>query len=45
MEQRQGGLNTINPTSAEPRIPDVADQFNVQCIDLFQFMRELHSEL
>src|SRR5699024_6983631 len=45
MEKRLGGLNTINPTKAEPRIPDVSDHFGVQCIDLFDFMRCFHSNL
>lgn len=45
MERRLGGLNTTNPTSAEPRIPDVADSFNVECIDLFEFMRRFQSNL
>ncbi|GAA0485904.1 DUF4411 family protein [Alkalibacterium sp. m-11] len=45
MEKRLGGLNTTNPTSSEPRIPDVADYYNLQCIDVFEFMRRLNSNL
>lgn len=27
------------------KIPDIADEFNIQTIDLFQMMRELHFKL
>lgn len=34
-EQSAGHLDKRNPTSKEPKIPDVADHFGVKCVDLF----------
>lgn len=40
MEERIGNLNPKNPMSKEPRIPDVCDALGVECINLYDLMRE-----
>lgn len=37
--------NRHNPIGKEPKIPDVADQFNVSCIDLFDLEEDLKLQL
>lgn len=39
-ETRNANLNPVNP-SKRAKIPDIADQFNVDVVDLFTMMREL----
>ena len=38
MEERNRNLNPSNPTSKEPRIPDVCDALGVNCINLYDLM-------
>ena len=40
MEERNRNLNPSNPTSKEPRIPDVCDALGVKCINLYDLMHE-----
>lgn len=35
-EQSAGNLSVKNPVKKEPKIPDVANHFGVECIDLFK---------
>lgn len=44
-EQSAGKLNKKNPVKKEPKIPDVAKQFEVKYIDLFQLEKELNMVL
>lgn len=41
MEQRNNNLSPKNPTSKEPRIPDICNALGVECIDLFSLMHEV----
>ncbi|GEM05954.1 hypothetical protein HMI01_29420 [Halolactibacillus miurensis] len=41
MEESNRNLNANNPTSKEPRIPDVCKDLNVECINLYDLMREV----
>jgi hypothetical protein len=41
MEERNRNLNAKNPTSKEPRIPDVCANLGVRCINLFDLMQEM----
>ena len=41
MEERNLNLNSKNPTSKEPRIPDVCAALGVECINLYDLMREV----
>lgn len=41
MEEKNLNLNPKNPTKKEPRIPDVCNALNVECINLFDLMREV----
>ena len=38
MEERNRNLNPSNPTSKEPRIPDVCAALGVECINLYDLM-------
>lgn len=40
MEEPNRNLSATNPTSKEPRIPDVCSQLDVECINLYELMRE-----
>ena len=42
MEERNLNLNDKNPTSKEPRIPDVCMALNVECINLYELMHEVN---
>lgn len=37
--------NKNNPIGKEPKIPNVADQFNVECVDLFKLEKDLQLKL
>lgn len=41
MEERNFNLGPNNPTSKEPRIPDVCAELNVDCINLYDLMHEV----
>lgn len=45
LEKRHSGLNQITPTKQEPKIPDVADRFSIECINLYELMRRLGCEI
>lgn len=40
--ETSAGLISINNPSGKPKIPDIAREFDVKCVDLFYFMRKMN---